>query len=1445
MLFAAAAPGAPPSGHASGYPEAFIERGMPRAALREFKSLPPADRAGSPLIPKLIRRLADAGRDDLALSLFAEEKASLREPVRSEAFLEAGEILWRQGRHEKAAEAFREVAGESAAARRAASYLARFDAATENAQAANQALSRLPESLEKDIVSGEIEIARGNLEGAAAAWGDALPGSAAFPAAALSLSRAGSFPAEVDELKAAADNTSAGNHAERAALLEALASASLAAKDYEGALSAARDSLDAHERWKSAVARYFSWDGTRDGAYQAWESLCALFPYEEDSGSFRSSGRRFLSAAALHETHLETEAGNAELSLRVGAAKEGISTYRKRLAGSLRRAEEIVKSALRGKAGAEGMRERLRMAAVSLPLAGWGAKADPRGAALLEDVDRRLREFGDRIAVAGEAADAAAGKKQGAILQPEDRRMLFFARHRIARLTDSLHALEGRASLLKAAVRNSWKAAYVAQLSRQMDKAENAVKNLSDLASKAEKTFPRFREALVEAAVWETALDRYRSRLADGSSALSRLRAEAKAASSRELAGIGRELKDAIARSERHTCYIAARAATGRHVEERRPDLRAEAIRHWEAALPLPGERNAFGDEALYALGELRFEEAESGYLQKEEAPGGNPDFSVPISLFRKLIEDHPGSPYREQALYGLALSFQEAGSADNAVSSMKELLARHPGTRFADELHLRLGEYAFDESDYRKAEEAYGKVSAGAPPEIRVTALFKLGWSRFLQGRPKESTDPFLSAMLLSRTARRTGGVPKEALAMAARSLVESSMEREAESLLARRDGSEQGPALLLQVQNVLETQNRYAEAAGIADRIANSYPMASERIDAEIAASEALRKAGKEEDGNARKGRFHRIFGPGSAWRAHSGRSPADAERADSASEEAMRGAAFFFHARSRQAPPGDRVAILALYDAYLSTYPSSPKADEVAYQRAWLLFEDGRKREAAAAFEKAALRPGGTRGEASWYMAVQSSKDMSSLSDAASQAEIVRLAREYGRLFPRGERIFIVSMDRARAHADLRQFALAAETAETASGVAGTPGEVRASLRLVGEARFEMEDFAAAEKAFRALLTSSPPAEEARDAGKWVAFSTFRRAEMIQRDNPAEAAELFGSVNREFPLMEIAPVARFRAGTAYAAAGKNREAIAALLTVESTGGDSAMSLDASRWLARLYEKTGNPAAAGERYERLATAGSQAGEEMIRNMLRAADLYSAGKEEARARKSLHAVASMPGVTPELRVQCLFRAGESARTESRHKEADRYYEETVAAHAASPEAAPAVAGKALFLRAEYRLPGYREISIAPPLEKTFRAKQAALEECAKFYVEAIRFGDAQTVSASLHRLGEAFEDFRSAILSSPPPRGLSGREREEYAFLLEEKAAPIEDRAVEAYLRNLRQAVGADYRSEWVDKSLQRLKTLRPARFVKKGQYAIPVLTVPAFLGVMERGAP
>jgi len=1405
-----------------------------------------------------MRSLAGAGRPDLALSLYAEALPSLREPARSEAFLEAGMILWRQMEYEKAARAFRQVSETSGAAPRAASYLARYLAATGDAQGAARALSGIPEGEGRNLVAGEIETTRVGRGRAAAAWPSATPGSAVYFSRAIALSRAGAVAAETGELRAAADNASTDGHSERAAALEALAFACLAQKDFEGALSAARDALSAAARWKAAAERRSSRDGAGEGSVRSWRSLAALFPYDEGTGKFLSTGGRFLSASALHEAHRGAEAVNGELSRRVAAAKEGLSLRRKNVDGSIRRAEEILKTARDNRRKAEGMRERLRGAARFLPLSAWGAMTDPRRAALIEEVEAKSRKLRDRLASAGAALDAAADKGKANPLPPEDRKMIFHAQRRIARMEDGLYALEGRAAFRKISIRNTWKAAYVARLSLQMEQAESAAKTFSGVASRAKKTILRLREAQAETAAWETALDRFRKRLADGSSTLSKRRAETKSAADRELSGAGRELLAAIGRSERQVRYLAARAATEWRIEDqaqtagaallsstRRQDLFTEAVRHWEAILPSPGVIGVASDEALYALAELRFEEAESRYLQKEDPSGRNPDFSVPVTLFRKVIEEYPASPYSEQALYGLALSFQEAGAVDNAVAAMNTLLARHPGTRYADELHLRLGEYAFDESDYPKAEEQYRMVSAGAPPEIRVTALFKSGWSLFLLGRPGEAVEPFLSALLLSPAARKTGGVPKEALAMAARSLVEANREADAEAILTKRDGSAQGPALLLHIQDLLATQNRYAEAAAVADRMGKSYPMAAERVDAELAAAEALRKGGKEEESHSRKANFRRVFGPGSAWRAYRGRAPREAERAGAVSEEALRGAAFFFHARSRQSPPGDRRAVLALYDDFLAFFPSSAKAEEVAYQRAWLLFEDGRTRDAAPAFEEVALRPGGTRGEASRYMAVQCAKDVSSPADAASQAEVVRLCREYERFFPRGERIFLALMDSARAHANLRQFAPAAEAAGRAAGLAGTSAELRAALRLEGDARFEREEFSEAETSFRAILKTVPPPEEEREAAKWIGFSLFRRAEKLPKERAAEAAELFAGVVREFPFLEIAPVARFRAGTAYAAAGKTPEAIATLLPVESARGESALSLDATRWLARLYETSGNALAAGERYERLASDGGPSPEEKTKNLLRAADLFFLGKEMPRARKTLVAVASLPGAPPDLRVRCLFRAGESARAEGNLQEADRHYEAAVAAHGSAPEAAPAVAGMALFHLAEYRYRGYRELAITPPLAKTFPVKLSALEESAKLYLEAIRWGDATTVSAGLHRIGEAFEDFRSSILSSPPPRGLSEREREEYSFLLEEKAAPIEEKALEAYLKNLRQAVAADFRSEWVEKSLQRLKALRPTRFGKKGEYAFPVLTVPVFRGMIERSVP
>lgn len=325
---------------------------------------------------------------------------------------------------------------------------------------------------------------------------------------------------------------------------------------------------------------------------------------------------------------------------------------------------------------------------------------------------------------------------------------------------------------------------------------------------------------------------------------------------------------------------------------------------------------------------------------------------------------------------------------------------------------------------------------------------------------------------------------------------------------------------------------------------------------------------------------------------------------------------------------------------------------------------------------------------------------------------------------------------------------------------------PGEGRLSaLRLAGDSLFALEDFAGAETRFRSVLADAPGAELSAEMRTWVGFSMFRRAERMAGE---PAAELFGRVAREFHSLEIAPVALFRSGTAFAGAGNARDAIPAFLAVESDSRDAPLALESTRWLARLYESAGDKVAAAERYERLASL-EPGGEEKRALLFRAAELF-AETAAPRARRGFLAVAALPDTPPALRIVTLFRAAETAREEGKRDEADRLYGEAVKAHRAAPGAAPETAARAYFQRGERRFVRYLRLSIAPPFEKRFAAKQGALEDAAALYVEAVpsrRRRDGRRLPAppggGVRRAPE-----RPPLLRPPagPLRGRAGRVR-------------------------------------------------------------------------------
>jgi hypothetical protein len=123
-------------------------------------------------------------------------------------------------------------------------------------------------------------------------------------------------------------------------------------------------------------------------------------------------------------------------------------------------------------------------------------------------------------------------------------------------------------------------------------------------------------------------------------------------------------------------------------------------------------------------------------------------------------------------------------------------------------------------------------------------------------------------------------------------------------------------------------------------------------------------------------------------------------------------------------------------------------------------------------------------------------------------------------------------------------------------------------------------------------------------------------------------------------------------------------------------------------------------------------------------------------------------------------------------------------------------------------------------VRLKDPLEQSLARKREALNAGLAAYAEAAEIKIAATTTESTHKIGEALEEFFRALLASERPRGLTEEELEQYNFLIEEQAAPFEDRAVGAYEANVRRVQELGLSDAWTGKSFERLAELRPARY-------------------------
>lgn len=118
--------------------------------------------------------------------------------------------------------------------------------------------------------------------------------------------------------------------------------------------------------------------------------------------------------------------------------------------------------------------------------------------------------------------------------------------------------------------------------------------------------------------------------------------------------------------------------------------------------------------------------------------------------------------------------------------------------------------------------------------------------------------------------------------------------------------------------------------------------------------------------------------------------------------------------------------------------------------------------------------------------------------------------------------------------------------------------------------------------------------------------------------------------------------------------------------------------------------------------------------------------------------------------------------------------------------------------------------------------------KLEKVDELQKRYTQVLAIGQGDYGIASLYRIGTMYQNLAKAIFDTPCPKRLDEDQCAIYQAALQEKAFPLEEKAIEAYDKALAKAYELGLYNEWLAKTQEALKTYEPGRFPEVQTYEL-----------------
>jgi len=342
------------------------------------------------------------------------------------------------------------------------------------------------------------------------------------------------------------------------------------------------------------------------------------------------------------------------------------------------------------------------------------------------------------------------------------------------------------------------------------------------------------------------------------------------------------------------------------------------------------------------------------------------------ILRYKELVKRFPNYKRVDEVLFFLGHNYWEAGKDQEALAAYKTLITRFPKSKFVPDAWLAFGEWYFNHSEGKrdmleKALDAYTRAAAFPESRVYGFAVYKQGWCLYNLGNYPGAADKFKATVFYGELAQNVANANKTALIREARKDFVLAYSHygdptQAKPVFQQVGGNDEWWGMLVGLAGLYYDNGQDKQAVLVYRQLIRDQPLSPQAPLYQARIVSAVMRVGHKKITVEQARLLVKIFTDvekSGAIRSDDDRKQLEAAR--DLSERTLSNLAVSWHNEGKRSRDDETFVFASeVYTDYLTIFPDSPKAYDLRFFHAELLYENLRKYDwAAAEYERVAAQ------------------------------------------------------------------------------------------------------------------------------------------------------------------------------------------------------------------------------------------------------------------------------------------------------------------------------------------------------------------------------------------------------------------------------------------------------------------------------------------------------